>query len=125
MAFSRRVFIGDVSSPGALGLNNTTLAVGGKIGARSIHVVAPTTPWPDYVFQPSYQLRPLPEVERFIARNGHLPDVPSATTVAAEGFDVAETEALLLRKVEELTLYLIELRKENEALKARVSKLEQ
>ena len=48
--FSQKVIIGDVSSPGSLGINSLTLAVGGKIGARAIHVVAPNIAWPDYVF---------------------------------------------------------------------------
>jgi hypothetical protein len=124
MVVAGRMSIGDVSSPGTLGINNLTLAVGGKIGARAIHVVAPNVAWPDYVFGPGYQLRPLAEVAQFVQANGHLPEVPSAATVQAEGLDVGQVEAILLKKVEELTLYLIEARKENEALKARVAKLE-
>ena len=122
--FPKRMSIGDVSSPGTLGINNLTLAVGGKIGARAIHVVSPNVAWPDYVFSHRYRLRPLPEVERFVQANGHLPEVPSAATVRAKGLDLEEMDALLLRKVEELTLYLIALKKENEALKGRISKLE-
>lgn len=122
--FSRRLTVGDVSSPGTLGINNLALAVGGKIGARSVHVVAPSVAWPDYVFSEAHQLRPLAAVEQYVRTNRHLPDVPSAATVQAEGLDLGAMEALLLRKVEELTLYLIALEKDNEALRARVSKLE-
>lgn len=66
VTFSHRVSIGDVTSPGALGINTLTLAVGGRLGARSVHVVANTTPWPDYVFSPTYALVPLGEVARYV-----------------------------------------------------------
>lgn len=122
--FPKCVSIGNVTSPGTLGINNLSLAVGGKIGARSIHVVGTSYPWPDYVFAPDYRLPPLAEVEQYVQANGHLPAIPTAATVQAEGQDVGHIQALLLQKVEELTLYLIALRKENEALQARMTKLE-
>ena len=81
-----------------MGINNLTLAVGGKIGARAIYVVAPNVPWPDYVFAPGYRLRPLSEVAQFVQANGHLPEVPSAATVQAEGLDLGATQAVLLKK---------------------------
>lgn len=124
VAFPRAVTVGDVTSPGILGINNLSLAVGGKVGARSIHVVATSYPWPDYVFGPDYRLPPLAEVEQYVQANGHLPAIPTAATVAAQGQDVGRIQALLLQKVEELTLYLIALRKENDALQARMTKLE-
>ena len=123
VTFSRRVFIGDVTSPGLLATNTLVFAVGGKIGTRSIFVVAPTTPWPDYVFAPAYRLQPLREVEEFIRAHGHLPDVPSANTVRTEGLDLGATQAILLKKIEELTLCVIDLKKENDRLKERVSTL--
>lgn len=122
--------IGDVSCSsgscwGELGINNLTLAVGGKIGARGgVYVTNFGADWPDYVFKPTYRLRPLAEVEQFIQYNQHLPDVPSAGEVEAGGVELASMQALLLRKVEELTLHLIQMQKENEALKTRVSTLE-
>ncbi len=67
--------------------------------------------WADYVFDEDYDLMPLSEVESFIKENKHLPDVPSAKEVKKEGMDVAEMNALLLKKVEELTLHIIELEK--------------
>jgi len=106
-------------------INNLTLAVGGKIGARGgVHVVGLGAAWPDYVFQPAYCLQPLAEVAQFIEANQHLPDVPSAAEVQAEGIELASMQALLLRKVEELTLHLIALKRENDALQVRVRKLE-
>lgn len=73
--------------------------------------------WSDYVFQQGYQLRPLSEVEQFIQQHGHLPGVPSAQEVVEQGIDVAAMDAKLLEKIEELTLYMLQLKKENEALR--------
>lgn len=98
--------------------------MGGKLGARAVCVVAPTAPWPDYVFAKAYRLPPLREVARFVAANHHLPEVPSAATVRAEGLGPGRMDTLLLKKVEKLTLYLLELKQENEALRDLVSKLE-
>jgi hypothetical protein len=64
--------------------------------------------WADYVFEKNYQLRKLSEVERYIVKNKHLPDVPSEAELKKEGIDLAEMDAILLRKIEELTLYIIE-----------------
>lgn len=65
------------------------------------------TSWSDYVFDKDYDLKSLKEVENYINQNKHLPDVPSASDVEKNGVRVDETEALL-KKIEELTLYLIE-----------------
>jgi hypothetical protein len=81
------------------------LSVNGKIRAMEIKV---ETGWADFVFTPGYRLRPLAEVEAHIKDHGHLPDVPSAQQVQAEGVDLGKANTLLLQKVEELTLYLIE-----------------
>jgi hypothetical protein len=70
--------------------------------------------WSDYVFTPSYKLAPLAEVASFIKQKGHLPGVPSATEVVEQGVDVAKMDAKLLEKIEELTLYSIQLEKENQ-----------
>lgn len=97
--------------------------------------------WPDYVFSPSYDLKPLSEVSQFIQENNRLPEVPSAKEVEENGLNLGEMDAKLLQKIEELTLYLIEqnknlkqLQEENnilkeqykviERLQERVSKLE-
>ncbi len=73
--------------------------------------------WADYVFAKDYQLKPLEEVEAYINENKHLPDVPSAEEVVKSGIDVAQMDALLLQKIEELTLYVIQLKAELKALK--------
>ncbi|UTW63536.1 hypothetical protein KFE98_05120 [bacterium SCSIO 12741] len=80
-----------------------------------------TGAWADFVFEEDYSLRSLEEVESYIDENHHLPDVPSAEEVEGNGFDLAEMDAILLRKIEELTLYVIELKKENERLSEKIS----
>lgn len=73
----------------------------------------------DFVFDEAYQLETLENVENYVRENKHLPGVPSASQQASEGVDVAEMNNILLQKVEELTLYVIELKKEIENLKNR------
>lgn len=107
-----------------IGTANTAgykLAVNGKIRAKEIRV---ETGWADYVFAPEYKLRPLEEVENFIKANQHLPEIQPASEIQANGLDVAATTTKMMAKIEELTLYLIEMKKENDALKQRVSTLE-
>lgn len=110
-----------------VGIGTTTpgsyrLAVEGTIGARE--VVVTTDAWSDFVFDKDYSLKSLEEIEAFIARNKHLPDIPSEADVTQNGVKVGEMHAKLLQKIEELTLYLIQLKKENEALKVRVFEIE-
>jgi len=80
--------------------------------------------WSDFVFKSDYQLRSLKEVETFINENGHLPDIPSDEEVITNGVNVGEIQSKLLQKIEELTLYLIEMEKNNELLKNKVISLE-
>ncbi|MBB5282942.1 hypothetical protein HNQ92_001068 [Rhabdobacter roseus] len=77
-----------------------------------------TDEWRDNVFRDDYKLRPLAETEAFIKQHRHLPDVPSAEEMVQQGNDLHRTDALLLEKIEELTLYLLEVKKENLMLKA-------
>ena len=74
--------------------------------------------WPDYVFHKTYTLMPLYEVEKFIQANNHLPEVPTASEVEKEGLDIGDNQAVLLKKIEEMTLYIIEQDK-------RISRLEE
>lgn len=74
--------------------------------------------WADYVFAPEYKLAPLEDVETFIKANKHLPNVPSADEMATNGLDVTKTSAKLMEKIEELTLYMIDLNKQVQELKA-------
>ena len=105
------------------------LAVNGDALFTKVKVKA-SSAWPDYVFNKDYKLTPLEYVENYIASHQHLPGVKSAEQVKNEGLDVAENQAELLKKVEELTLYIIELNKKvnslekkNEVLNRKVAKL--
>ncbi|OJJ17686.1 hypothetical protein BKI52_27885 [marine bacterium AO1-C] len=99
------------------------VAVEGKLGAREIQITQ-ITPWPDYVFASNYKLLPLEEVERFINQHKHLPEVPSAKVVEKEGIEVGKMNATLLRKIEELTLHMIEVNKQVKGLQKKVQTLE-
>lgn len=100
------------------------LAVEGKIVAKEIIVTIDNwNSWPDYVFKSGYKLMPLTEVEESIKLNGHLPGVPSALEIKENGLNISEVQAKMLEKIEELTLYMIELKKENEILKQEINKL--
>ncbi len=106
-------------------INNYKLIVEQGILTEKVKVaVKNTTDWSDYVFAPNYKLMPLTSVAAYIQQHKHLPNVPSAEQVVAEGIDVATMDAKLLEKVEELTLYLIQLDKENNELKKRIDLLE-
>ncbi|MEC7262905.1 MAG: hypothetical protein VXW38_04130 [Bacteroidota bacterium] len=100
------------------------LAVKGKIRAEEIKV---ETGWADYVFEDGYDLPSLEEVERHIKEKGHLINIPSAKEVEANGVELGEMNKLLLEKIEELTLYIIELKanseKEISLLKTEIEKL--
>jgi hypothetical protein len=91
------------------------LAVNGEIGCQKIHVEINHFP-PDYVFNKEYKLLNIPDLEKFIKANKHLPEVPSATELLKNGMDLTEMNMLLLKKVEELTLYIIEQNKRIESL---------
>jgi hypothetical protein len=88
----------------------------GKVFATEINVQL--TPFPDYVFKPDYNLLPLSEVRAYIQTNGHLPNVPTAETVAIEGANLGEMTKTLVEKVEELTLYLLQQQEQLELQKA-------
>lgn len=101
-------------------------AVAGNIIAEKVRVKLQSSTWPDYVFDKKYKLPSLREIELFIQQHQHLPGVPSAAEVEKEGIDLGDNQALLLKKIEELTLHLIELNKkvdqlaaENEAMKKK------
>ena len=109
------VYVNDATASnyfaGRLGIGTTSLgtnklAVEGTIGARKV-VVTNTNPFPDYVFQPDYRLPSLQEVSAYIRNHHHLPEMPSADSVARSGLDLSANQELLVKKVEELTLYLI------------------
>ena len=97
------------------------LYVNGEVKAKKFH--ASISPFPDFVFEPGYKLLSINEVESFINQNGHLPGVPNAVEVEQNGIELGEMNALLLQKIEELTLYIIAQDKEMKELKAIVETL--
>jgi hypothetical protein len=103
------------------------LSVKGNIRAHQIKVE--TINWPDYVFNDEYQVPTLVETEKFIKENGHLPDVPKAEEVEKEGYSLNDMDKILLKKVEELTLILIDkdkqLKEQNDTLKDVLVRLKQ
>ncbi|MCB0429437.1 MAG: hypothetical protein H6585_07100 [Flavobacteriales bacterium] len=115
-----KVIIGNVSTPG-----NYMLYVEKGILTEKLKIASSTTSyWADYVFALDYQLRSIEELETFVKENKHLPNVPSAKEVAADGIDIAKMDATLLEKIEELSLYVIQLKKENAELVKRLDKIE-
>jgi hypothetical protein len=113
-------------SGGNVGIGTTTprekLSVNGKIRAREVKV-EPINNWPDYVFDEGYKPLSLYEIETFIKKHKHLPEVPSAKEVGENGLELGEMNRLLLKKVEELTLHLIEKEKELKETNSRVDDL--
>lgn len=103
--------------------NGYRLSIDGKIIAEELRVQT-SAAWPDYVFNHDYDLMPLEILDQSIKENGHLPGIPKAEVIDAEGFDTGEMQRKMMEKIEELTLYLIDLKKENDKLKDRIEKLE-
>lgn len=101
------------------GLDTYRLSVKGAIRADRVRVY---TTWADYVFNEEYNLPSLEDVEQQIKENGHLKDIPSAKEVEVNGIELGEMNKLLLQKVEELTLYMIEMKKEINVLKNELKK---
>jgi hypothetical protein len=102
--------------------SNYKLAVEGTVGARKI-IVTLANPWADYVFNSNYHLRPLSEVDQFIQENKHLPEVPTAKEIEKNGVDLAATQVILLKKIEELTLYVIDQNKKIEMQQKEIEQL--
>ncbi|MGN6418955.1 MAG: hypothetical protein ACTHMC_15775 [Pseudobacter sp.] len=98
------------------------LYVNGFIKAKKLRI--DMNGWADYVFDPSYSLMPLPQLEKFIIANRHLPEIPTAAEVEKEGIDVGSNQTALLKKIEELTLYIIEQNKKLESQQLRIEALE-
>ncbi len=98
------------------------LSVDGKIVAQEI--ITTETGWADHVFKPDYKLLSLLELEKKIQASGHLPGIPSEAEVKQNGVSINEMQVKMLEKIEELTLYMIELQKENEKLKSKISQIE-
>lgn len=102
--------------------SETKLTVAGRIHAKEVKVTA-NAGGADFVFDDDYNLPDIDEVDRFIKANKHLPAIPSAKEMINNGIDLGEMQIKLLQKIEELTLYVIELKKENEEMKGEIENL--
>jgi hypothetical protein len=109
---------------GTINVGSNKLAVEGTIGARKV-VVTSTNPFPDYVFKPAYPLTPLDSLAQYILLYHHLPEIPSAESVAKNGIDLGDNQEALLKKVEELTLYIIQQNKERKAQELKLQSQEE
>jgi hypothetical protein len=118
-----------INNDGNVGIGTTNpgsfkLAVEGPVASREVQVTN-TSPFPDYVFAPSYELPTLQYIEDYIKANQHLPEIPSAKEVEEQGgIKLGEMNIKLLKKIEELTLYVIDQNKKTEELTKRLEKLE-
>ncbi|MEP1093747.1 MAG: hypothetical protein ABJG78_01480 [Cyclobacteriaceae bacterium] len=112
---------------GNIGIGTTDplskLTVDGNVRATEVKVLADISV-PDYVFEPGYELRTLKETKEYISENKHLPEIPSATEIGENGIDLGDMNMRLLKKIEELTLYQIELLERLEKVEKKISKFE-
>ena len=107
-----------------IGTSNPTskLTVAGDIHSRKVKVTV--NAGADFVFDEDYKLKKLDELQKYIQQHKHLPEIPSAKEMETKGIELGEMNIKLLQKIEELTLYMIELKKENEIMKGRIDQQE-
>lgn len=99
---------------------DANMEVKGDLKAKSLttHEITVTSDnWADYVFKKDYELKSIPQVKEFIIKNGHLPGVPSEKDVKENGINLGQVQVKMLEKIEELTLYVIQLEEKIEKLK--------
>jgi len=112
---------GNVTMTGNVAIGGSTFATGydlsvdGKIICEELRVNMSGN-WPDYVFRKDYDLMTIPELSRFIEQNGHLPEVPAASEIEKTGIDVGEMQKIMMKKIEELSLYIIQQQEGQEEL---------
>ncbi|WP_052266450.1 hypothetical protein [Pedobacter kyungheensis] len=120
--FSKLYIDADLTAMGNVGIGTSTptekLSVNGKIRAKEIKVEASN--WPDYVFEEGYKVETLQKLEGYIKANKHLPGMPAAKEVETNGIAVSEMLKLQQQKIEELTLYIIQLKKELDTVKNKL-----
>ena len=118
------MFIDDQSGYVGIGTNRPlyNLSVNGTILAKEIRVNEDPSYWPDFVFDKDYKLMSLAEVRQFVSHYKHLPDVPSAADIDGKDVSLGEMNRILLQKIEELTLYVIDLQEQIDTLKEAAGK---
>ncbi|TXN36139.1 hypothetical protein FVB32_16405 [Flagellimonas hymeniacidonis] len=103
--------------------NGYKMAIDGKLITEEVKVQLSGN-WPDYVFAKDYDLPSLEEIQKHIKEKGHLPNIPSAKEVEQNGFELGEMNRLLIEKIEELTLYILQLEQKNQTIEKRLNKIE-
>ena len=98
------------------------LIVNGRIISEEV-LIQNSNSWPDYVFDESYELMPLKQLEQSIKEHHHLPNIPPASQLEKEGVPIGEIQIKMMEKIEELTLYIIQQQKEIDELKTAMNKL--
>ncbi len=117
-----RLFVdaaGNVSIGTATAATGYRLSVAGKVMVEELRVRLQAS-WPDYVFSNQYKLRSLPELQKFIQTHQHLPNIPPASELEKSGMDLGEMQRRMMEKIEELTLYILQLQNEIDALKSTI-----
>ncbi|WP_420602825.1 fibronectin type III domain-containing protein [Flagellimonas sp.] len=115
-------YIGNVAIGTSSVPSGYKMAVDGKLITEEIKVQLSGN-WPDYVFKKGYDLPTLEEIQKHIDEKGHLPNIPSANEVEANGIELGEMNKLLLEKIEQLTLYILKQQKEIDQLKNLVKNI--
>ena len=113
-----------IGSPSSTPSPYKLFVTGGILTEKLKVAISGTADWSDYVFADDYKLMPLQLLELYIKENNHLPQIPSAEEMVTNGNDVAETDAMLLAKIEELTLYIIEQQKQIVVLQDQIISLQ-
>ena len=121
--FSTKVYATEMRIGSVQAATGYLLSVDGKVICEELRIQNSTI-WPDYVFNEDYKLKSLDELEKEIQAANHLPGVPSAEEVKENGVAVGEMQRIMMEKIEELTLYVIQLKKENDKLNARINQVE-
>lgn len=116
------LYIGGVGSNIGIGTPSPDekLTVNGTIHSTEVKVT-PSVPTPDYVFEPDYKLASLEEIKAYVDKNHHLPEIPSAKEIEKKGISLGDMNMKLLKKIEELTLYLVEQQKINQSLQEQIN----
>lgn len=118
LSVNGNVFIGTQDANTSTYMGSNLLAVNGTAVFVKAKVATYGPSWPDYVFDSSYKTMPLPDLEKYIKQNKHLPEIPSEKDVQKDGLDLGANQATLLKKIEELTLIVIEQNKKIDKLES-------
>ena len=120
--FPTKTYTSELRVGAEKGATGFVACINGKLIATEVRV-QPTASWPDYVFSKDYKLMSLEELESKINADKHLPNIPAATDVKENGIMLGEMQTKAMEKIEELTLYMIELSKQNKDLKKEIENL--